>query len=119
MAKIAAADKEYFWEETERAYARLRIQDVAKASAAEAADASPNAQAAAVILDWRGLADCHEALRHRVVMKAFGEIGLEQDITAERLAAADKIILGRVGGKKVEFPHGHSLRVGKGVVEIV
>ena len=116
MAKIAAADKEYFWEETERAYARLRIQDVAKASAAEA---SSDAPATVVILDWRGLADCHEALRHRVVMKAFGEIGLEQDITAERLAAADKIILGRVGGKRVEFPHGHSLSVGKGVVEIV
>lgn len=116
MAKIAAADKEYFWEETERAYARLRIRNVAKASAAEA---SSDAPATVVILDWRGLADCHEALRHRVVMKAFGEIGLEQDITAERLAAADKIILGRVGGKKVEFPHGHSLSVGKGVVEIV
>lgn len=116
MAKIAAADKEYFWEETERAYARLRIRDVAKASAAEA---SSDAPATVVILDWRGLADCHEALRHRVIMKAFGEIGLEQDITAERLAASDKIILGRVGGKKVEFPHGHALSVGKGVVKIV
>ena len=119
MAKIAAADKEYFWEETERAYARLRIRDVAKASAAEASYTSSEAPSDAVILDWRGLAECHEALRHRVVMKAFGEIGLEQDITAERLAASDKIILGRVGGKKVEFPHGHSLSVGKGVVEIV
>ena len=49
---------------------------------------------------------------------AFSDIGLEKDITAERLEAADKIILGRVGGKMVEFPHGHALRVGKGVVEI-
>lgn len=105
MAKIAAADKDYFWEETARAYEELRIP------------AAPGAEAEAVIaLDWRGLADCHEALRHRIVLKAFGEIGLTQDITAERLAAADKIILGKAGGKTVEFPHGHTLSVGNGVV---
>lgn len=114
MAKIAAADKEYFWEETERAYARLKRPGGESDRAPE-----PGEAGRMVALDWRGLADCHEALRHRVVMKAFGEIGLEQDITAERLAASDKIILGRVGGKKVEFPRGHALSVGKGVVKIV
>ena len=58
----------------------------------------------------------HEALRHRIVLKAFGEIGLTQDITAERLAAADRIILGKTGGKTVEFPHGYLLCAGKGVI---
>ena len=95
MAKIAAADKDYFWEETARAYRMLKTPEG---------------------LDWRGLANCHEALRHRIVLKAFGKIGLEKDITAERLEAADKIILGNVCGKTVEFPHGYALAVGKGAV---
>ena len=67
----------------------------------------------------RGLAECHEALRHRIVLKAFGEIGLTQDITAERLAAADRIILGKTGGKTVEFPHGYLLHAGKGTVSFL
>ncbi|MGX8774882.1 MAG: tRNA lysidine(34) synthetase, partial [Bacillota bacterium] len=102
MAKIAAADKDYFWEETSRTYENLKV------TAPDAGEA--------IALDWRGLADCHEALRHRVILKAFGEIGLSQDITAERLEAADRIILGNVGGKTVEFPHGYSLSAGKGFV---
>ena len=105
MAKIAAADKDYFWEETLRAYDRLTVLSPAAAGEDEC-----------ITLDWRGLAGCHEALRHRIVLKAFSEIGLSQDITAERLEAADKIILGNVGGKTVEFPHGYSLSVGKGTV---
>lgn len=111
MAKIAAADKDFFWTETLQAYERLKVLPAADAEGSDE-------DAFAVALDWRGLAECHEALRHRVILKAFGDVGLEKDITAERLEAADKIILGRVGGKKVEFPHGHTLSVGKGVVEI-
>ena len=112
MAKIAASDKAYFWEETAQAYGRLRMPAASKSEADPETDA-------AIVLDWRGLAECHEALRHRIVLKAFGEIGLTQDITAERLAAADKIILGKTGGKIVEFPHGYLLRVGKGTVRFL
>ena len=111
MAKIASADKDFFWAETAQAYEQLKVRPTA-----DVTDSTEDAFA--VTLDWRGLAECHEALRHRVILKAFRDIGLEKDITAERLEAADKIILGRVGGKKVEFAHGHALRVGKGVVEI-
>lgn len=107
MAKIAAADKEYLWEETARTYRNLR-----KPSEPDPEEASSGE----ITLDWRGLADCHEALRHRVIVRAFGEIGLDRDITAERLEAADRIILGQAGGKTVEFPHGYSLSVGKGAV---
>ena len=109
MAKIAAADKDYFWEETTKAYEQLIVP---------AADPDDSLAGGMVTLSWRGLAECHEALRHRVILKAFGEIGLEKDITAERLEAADKIILGSVGGKTVEFPHGYSLSAGKGVIRI-
>ena len=109
MAKIAAADKDYFWEETTKAFEQLIVP---------AADPDDSLAGSMVTLSWRGLAECHEALRHRVILKAFGEIGLEKDITAERLEAADKIILGSVGGKTVEFPHGYSLSAGKGVIRI-
>ena len=109
MAKIAAADKAYFWEETARAYEQLRMPAAPRTETGAETDA-------VIALDWRGLAECHEALRHRIVLKAFDEIGLTQDITAERLAAADKIIQGKTGGKTVEFPHGYLLRAGKGVI---
>ena len=111
MAGIAAADKDYFWEVTSRTFDELR------AGGAECRKMN-DAGKRCVALDWHGLAECHEALRHRILLKAFDEIGLTQDITAERLAAADKIILGNVGGKTVEFPRGYSLSVGKGLVEI-
>ena len=107
MAAIAAADKDYFWQETAREYERLKAASDPAEQAAE--------PGSCVVLDWRGLAKCHEALRHRVMLRAFGEIGLTQDITAERLDAADRIILGNVGGKTVEFPHGYSLSVGRGI----
>lgn len=107
MAKIAAADKDYFWEETARASMMLRTP--AGLNLVE----EPSDE---ITLDWRGLASCHEALRHRIILKVFGEIGLTQDITAERLEAADRIILGQAGGKTVEFPHGYTLSVGKGLV---
>lgn len=112
MAKIAAADKEYFWQETARAYERLQLD-------AQDAEDVRDAARRSVVLDWRGLADCPAALRHRIVLKAFNEIGLAQDITAERLEAADRIILGKDGGKTVEFPHGYALCVGKGVVRFL
>ena len=104
MAKIAAADKDYFWAETARVYEELKMPADGKAVEGERS----------VALDWRRLASCHEALRHRIILKAFGEIGLTQDITAERLEAADSVLLGREGGKTVEFPHGYSLRIGRG-----
>lgn len=118
MAKIAAADKDYFWEETARAYEKLEVTSSSADDSIDGQGAGGLADANFVALNWRGLAECHEALRHRVILKAFGEIGLDKDITAERLEAADKIILGNVGGKTVEFPHGYSLSAGKGVIRI-
>ena len=71
-----------------------------------------------VVLSRESLADMHPAIRHRVLLKAFAEVGLEQDITAERLEAADKIIGKKQGPKVVEFPHGYSLKVAAGKVRI-
>ncbi len=99
LGRIAAADKEYMWQETERAFEKLRIEEGEK-----------------IILDRAGLHRLHPAIRHRVMMKAFGEIGLKKDISEERLAAADKIIEKKQAPKTVQFPYGYSVTVAKGKV---
>ena len=49
-------------------------------------------------------------------MKAFGEIGLDSDISEERLKAADAIIGKKQAPKVVEFPRGYRLEVARGQV---
>lgn len=105
LARIASADREYLRQETEKALDRIRLKD------GEGSD-----RGASVLLDREGLAALPEALRRRVVMTAFEEIGLDQDITEERLEAADRIILKKQAPKTVEFPHGYRLTSARGRV---
>ena len=110
LARISADDKDYFWNETEQKIEELRV----KADVANEPAATDNT--GVIVLDRAGLAGCHPSIRHRIVMKSFGMIGLENDITAERLKAADAIICRKQGEKKVEFPHGYLLTVARGKV---
>ena len=102
LARIAASDREYLQGETEKAFARLKVEEDA-----------------GITLDREGLAALPDTLRHRVVLYAFERIGLDQDITEERLDAADRIIEKKQAPKTVEFPHGYRLTVRKGRVELV
>jgi tRNA(Ile)-lysidine synthase len=106
LARIAAADKDYMWRQTEEAYAKLA--DVHYAKGSETAEE--------IVMSRQELAALHEAVRHRVVLKAFGHIGLEKDISEERIASADNIIEKKQAPKTVEFPHGYRLTVAKGQV---
>lgn len=122
LGRIAAADKEYLWQQAEEAYGKLRIAGEAKeggCNSGEAEEAGCNAGetkegGVSVVLDREGLAALPEAIRHRVIAKAFGEAGLVSDISEERLQAADAIILKKQAPKTVEFPRGHRLTVKKG-----
>ena len=105
LGGIAAADKEYLWREAERAYARLLRTDDAGANHADARQ---------VVLDRAGLAELPDAIRHRVIAKAFSEIGLTSDISEERLRAADEIIKKKQAPKRVQFPRGYLLIVKQG-----
>ncbi len=116
LGHIAAADKDYIWQQTQMAYEHMLIEDDSEAS--DGASDSGGAGVREVGLDRAALAELHPAIRHRVVLKAFAEAGLEQDITAERLEAADKIICKKQGPKMVEFPHGYQLKVAAGRVRI-
>lgn len=113
LGHIAAADKDYIWQQTQMAYEHMIIEDEEDASAD-----SGDEGILEIVLDRAALAELHPAIRHRVVLKAFAEVGLEQDITAERLEAADKIIGKKQGPKMVEFPHGYQLKVAAGKVRV-
>lgn len=122
LGRIAAADKEYIWQETEAAYRRLLV-DKTEAPGGQCGKAVPPASGKPddaplneIVLDRAGLHGLHPAIRHRVMMKAFRQIGLEKDISEERLAAADKIIGKKQAPKTVQFPYGYAVTVAKGRV---
>ncbi|MBQ9059974.1 MAG: tRNA lysidine(34) synthetase TilS [Firmicutes bacterium] len=123
LGRIAAADKDCLWQEAEAAYERLLVMAPAEGAAGEedgpaAAGTSTAAGAgpAPIVLDREALAALPEAIRHRVIAKAFGDAGLTSDISEERLQSADAIILKKQAPKTVEFPRGHRLTVKKGRV---
>ena len=105
LGHIAAADKDFIWQQVQMAYEHVLIED----------DCVMDER---IVMDRAALAALHPAIKHRVLLKAFAAVGLEQDITAERLEAADKIIDKKQGPKMVEFPHGYQLKVAAGRVKI-
>ena len=111
LSRIAAEDKDYLWQQTEKAYGELIIGGQEKADG-EAACRMPDR----VVMDREGLWGQPPAIRHRLIMKAFAEIGLEKDISEERIKSADSIISKKQAPKTVEFPHGYRLKVAKGRV---
>lgn len=101
LSKIAGADKEYLWQQAEELYKKIAEEKLDKST---------------IIMDRQILADTHKAIRHRVLLKAFSNIGLDSDISEERITAADKIIEKKQAPKSVEFPRGYVLEVAKGQV---
>lgn len=113
LARIASADKEYLWQQTEEAYRELaRIEYAEESCASEEKTALP----CAVSMDREALAKLHPAIRHRVMLKAFAAIGLDSDVSEERIKAADSNIEKKQGPKTVQFPKGYVLEVAKGRV---
>ncbi len=106
LGRIAAEDKEYIWQSVEKAYGEL----------AERRSGEDEGTEDFIVMDREKLSGLHGAVRHRLVMKAFGEIGLESDISEERLKAADAIIGRKQAPKVVEFPRGYRLEVAGGRV---
>ncbi|NLD19550.1 MAG: tRNA lysidine(34) synthetase TilS [Clostridiales bacterium] len=100
LGKIAREDKDYIWQQVEVAYKELKTQAKFRSEAGKT-----------VVLDREGLNALHKAVRHRVILKALGQIGLTQDVTEERLRAADKVIEMSREPKIVEFPHGYHMEV--------
>ena len=106
LGRIASADKQYLWQQAEEAFQRLRVEC--------APDRELPGQE--IRLSREELAALPEAIRHRVIAKAFSEIGLVSDLSEERLQAADSIIAKKQAPKTVQFPRGYSLTVKHGQV---
>lgn len=111
LSRIAAEDKDYLWQQTEKVYGELIIGEPEK-DGREAAPRMPGR----IVMDREGLYGQPPAIRHRLIMKAFAGIGLEKDISEERIKSADSIISKKQAPKTVEFPHGYRLKVAKGRV---
>ena len=108
LGRIASKDKEYLWRQTEQEYEKLLLEGSGQDEQMYGAEA--------VIMDREKLAAQHLAIRHRLIVKAFGNAGLEKDISEERIRSADSIIEKKQAPKTVEFPHGYRLKVAKGRV---
>ena len=120
LGRIAAADKDYIWQQVEREYKVLAnrqytISDDGISSGGNISEPEGGIPKA-VIMDREKLNSIHPAVRHRLILKAFGEIGLDKDISEERIKAADQIIGRKQGPKTVQFPRGYRLTVAKGKV---
>ena len=125
LAQIAADDKAYLWEQAEQAFqnavepwggAIKKDEKVACGNAGmsgtdRAAAELESGSAQELALRRKELLVMPAAIRHRVLMRAFAEIGLQQDISQERLMAADQLIAKGTGGKLLEFPHGYRLQI--------
>lgn len=103
MGTIAAADSDYL-----QTCAEESLQEILQEKNEEE-----------IVLDREGLAALHEAIRHRILLRCFAELGLASDVSAERIAAADRIIGKKQAPKTVEFPRGYRLTVARGMVQIV
>lgn len=137
LSRIAADDKAYLWQQADAAYQRLVVSEDGVFGTGNFADhifadhtagsGLENGRIAetgtdegglfsAVTMRREELSALHKALRHRVMLKAFRKIGLTQDISQERLSAADAIIEKKQAPKTVQFPHGYCVTVANGKV---
>lgn len=91
LSRIAGEDKAYLWQQAEEAYERIKAGDGK--------------------LDQKGLRELPQPVRYRVIMKAFQQAGLEQDITAAHLEQADRILEAAGESKEAAFPGGYRLIV--------
>ncbi len=98
LSRIAGEDKAYLWHLAEEAYERVKLEDGK--------------------LDQAKLRELPQPVRYRVIMKAFQQMGLEQDITAAHLEAADGILSAEGESRETAFPGGYRLivRYGEAVV---
>lgn len=113
LGRIAAADKDLIWGQVEEQYEKLLVSE----DIFEGANSGEKGKGGVIVMDREGLSRAHLAIRHRIIIRAFGKIGLDKDISEERIKAADFIILKKQSPKTVEFPRGYRLSVAKGLVK--
>jgi tRNA(Ile)-lysidine synthase len=100
LSAHAAEDKEYF----------AVLIDDAMHRYAEIPDAGAD-DTVSITFPLDILRDFPAAVRHRIIVSLFAEIGLVQDIEAAHLKAADTLLERGKTGKSVDFPAGYRLAI--------
>lgn len=94
MSDVAKNDKDFIWQEAVKLYEKALVRK----------------EENEVWLDQEMLADMHTAVRHRVIAKAFGEIGLYSDITNAHYKQADYIVSNNETPQQTDLPKGYVIR---------
>lgn len=102
LADIAAVDKDYIWQQSEEAYVSCVVSE----------------NDSCVVLDQDQVSRLHEAIRHRVIMRALRSVGMWEDVTHERLLAADDMLHSDTSTKVIEMPHGYKITFAFGEIRV-
>ena len=106
LSLSAKEDNEYLRKLTDRAYKSVK-------KGKGECDIPVNADKT-VIMDRGALRETDPAIRHRIVLAAFKEIGLAQDISSAHFDMIDGIILSENASAEVHLPGGYTMSVSYG-----
>lgn len=95
LSQISRDDRDFIWEQVNRDYEKLLVRK----------------EDNEIWLDKNGLMGRLPSVRHRIIMKAFSEVGLPSDITNAHLKQADELIMNGVTPQRADFPKGYLMRI--------
>lgn len=95
---IASQDKDYIWREVNREYKNVLVRE----------------EKNEVWFNQEKLIELHPSIRHRILLKGFGNAGLPKDISRIHLEKADELITDGVTPQQIDFPKGYVIRVSYG-----
>ncbi len=95
LSKISREDRHYLWNEADKEYDKI----ISRKEDNE------------IWLNHKKLRGLHYAIRHRVILKAFGKVGLPKDILYTHLKNADELIENGITPQQISFPKGYVMRV--------
>lgn len=120
LAAIAGEDKDYLRIKTDEAFSDALVSESGKngdietkhiedidIENTEKKGSARETKKTEIVLSLEKLKAMHSAIRKRVIMRAFNEIGLTQDVGSVHVEGAEKIIARGVTGKTAEFPGGY------------
>lgn len=95
LSEISKEDRDFIWQQVEKDYERALVRS----------------EENEIWLDKNYLVSLMPSVRHRIVMKAFSQVGLPNDITNAHLKQADELIVNGVTSQRIDFPKGYLMRV--------
>ncbi|MEA4922973.1 MAG: tRNA lysidine(34) synthetase TilS [Eubacteriaceae bacterium] len=95
LCKIAREDTDFIWKKTEEAWKEVFISNTGGVCS----------------LNREVMKDMPPAIRHRIIMKAFSEVGLHRDISYTHLEQASLLIDKGKSSASIDFPMGYAFSV--------